>query len=152
MPIAGTDPGRARHYRACASSYAVGLGINGPFVVMGLALLPRGNAASWQILVIGVLGCLAWSAWLACFRLTVASDSITYRAAFRGTASIRLRDIRRVRCSTTPQPFKPTIRLEIDPYDHVGGKPIVINLKVLGRQAVKELLEFLADKAGECDD
>ena len=88
--------------------------------------------------------------WLVCYKITITNDSIVYTSLFGGTRSLRFMEIsaakERIGIFHYLDRFKPFWRLEIYPSEQIGKKPIVINVKVFGRDAISKVHTFLGTK------
>jgi hypothetical protein len=107
------------------------------------------NHPVWPIAVFAYAVFAGVLLYLRSFRIRIRDGLLSYRLLFRGTHSIKLSDIKQakvdVRLLTTPS-RRPPYALFIEPLPETDAKPFVINMKLLGRENLRTLLDLLGDK------
>jgi hypothetical protein len=112
-----------------------------------LVLMASWKSHDWKS-VGPAFGFLAfWMVWIASFRLTVDDRELTYQSLFGGKKAIALADISEAKIAVgMKDAFGPFFRLTLYPPHESMSQPIVINLKVFGREDLKELFAVLGLK------
>jgi hypothetical protein len=135
-----------RQFGADFFAYAA---LDGPpllFFLLFCIALPF-NWKVWPFALISAIISATVTLYLATFRITIDHNILSYRHLLQVTRSVRLSDIKLakidVRLLFTPAKRPPyALFIELA----TGGPPIVINLKLLSRDDIRVILDFLGDK------
>jgi hypothetical protein len=132
--------------RAAPSGYIIFIGVFCfPILLLGIIAAVK-DPSMWKGVAATLILMIVWAAWLASFRIVLTHDTISY-TTIRGTVSMALSEIDKAEIHVGEYQYKdrfrPTIRLELHPYKGIGKKPMVINLKVFGKQDIRLLLKYL---------
>lgn len=132
-------------------TYLFFAGVPAIALVMALYAFLFVDPTTWPLALFFFLLFLAGAAGIARFKIVIEGESLTYRSLLAGPHSLNLSEIFQavvdVRFFKKNQFSKhPPFALIVEPKSGIYKKPILINMKMFGRDDLKALLEFLGDK------
>jgi hypothetical protein len=138
-------------FRAVLSAYVMLGGLlSVPALIWFFGLL-RGLAFDIEFAVAVLAAPLAFSVWLAAFRLEISEETITYRSLFGGVRTAMVADIESIGAARTAPVSKSPLQLEVRLRD---GTAFAVNVKPFPREATIMLLSKRPNNArhATCED
>ena len=133
--------------RACASTYAIMIGIWAFLFLLVLYSALRHANSAWPL--VSMLGCVLVFVlcWVGSFRITIFANSVSYRSLLGGTRTLLLDEISKAEIKiATTENFGPVYRLILWPESFAEKKSIVINMKVFSKTDLNRVFDFLGPK------
>lgn len=126
-------------------------GVPAIFLLITLYALLFVDSTGWPLSLFLLLLSLAGAAGVARFKITLDGETLTYKSLLALPRSLRLSEISQARVDVRffkkdqlsgQSPFA----LVVEPYPEVNKKPIIINMKMFGREDLQVLFKFFGDK------
>src|SRR5262245_3908513 len=121
-----------RTFRAAPSAYVVLVGLLSVPAFIWIFGLLSGLPFDIEFAVAVLAAPLAFSAWLAAFRLEISEEAITYRSLFGGVRMVTVADIQSIGAARTAPGSKSPLQLEVRLRN---GTAFTVNVKPFPREA-----------------
>jgi hypothetical protein len=137
--------------RACSSTYAILGGIPLVLDCIWLDFALQGEMSAWWAVAILSITLVFAILWVSRFLISISGETLSYRSLFAGTRSLRFTEIQSAEINAdiefeTHERFAPLFKLILWPEPFSGKKPLIINMKVFGRQDLTRVLDLLGPK------
>ena len=139
---------------ACRSAYVTLVGVFGSLFFASLFAMVTVRYSFWQFAVVWLLVSLGIFVWLCSFKVSMTETEVVV-SIFARTNSLKWFDIEEadVRIGYKSKDgfgdsFKPPFRLVLLPRDSAGKQQISINLKLLSREDIAQVIERLESRLG----
>jgi hypothetical protein len=133
-------------FRAAPSAYVVLVGLLSVPAFIWIFGLLRGLAFDIELAAAVFAAPLAFSAWLAAFRLEISEEAIRYRSLLGGMWTAPVADIESIGAARMAPVSKSPLQLEVRLRD---GRTFALNVKPFPREAMTMLLSKLPNKTIE---
>jgi hypothetical protein len=143
----------------CLSAYVTLIGVSGGLLLVSLYAMVTLHPSFWQFSVMWFLVSVVAFVWLRSFEVRLTEIGVSISTLFSRANSLRWSDIEQsnVRIGYKAkdglsESFKPPFRLVLVPRGSASGKQITINLKLLSRDDVTQVIERLASELGTLEE
>jgi len=109
-----------------------------------------GNVLNWVAAIISLGALVLLFMWLKAFRLELTEDAVAYKTLFTHSRELRYSEIEEsvvtLGADNYRDRFRPTLRLNIQPYKNLNKPVITINIKVFDRTEIHDAIQVLNAK------
>ena len=138
---------------ACQNAYFTLLGISGGLLVVSLIAMLLLHSSFWQFAVVWFFVSVGIYVWLRSFKLRMTENGISIVTLFSRPNSLGWSEIEKADFRIgykakygVRDSFKPPFRLVLVPRPSTGKTEIAINLKLLSRNDIAQIVETLESK------
>jgi hypothetical protein len=140
-----------RVLRPCFSTYMFFAGVPAIGLIFSFYAFFFIDPTGWPFGLVMFLLSLAGAGFVARFKIIIDGETLTYRSFLGLPHSLSLSEISQARVDvrffkTDQISGQPPFALVVEPYPEVNKKPIVINMKMFGREDLQVLFKFFGDK------
>jgi hypothetical protein len=142
-------------FGACMSAYVTLLGITCGLLAVSLLATILLHFSFWQFAVVWFVVSIGTYIWLRSFKLVLSESEISSATLFSSTNSLKWSEIKKADFRTAYKTkyglrdsFKSPFRLVLVPRPSIDKMEIAINLKLLNRKDIMQIMETLERKLG----